>query len=389
MSRSVMPAAAWLSVLCSPMSMAMAAAFCTGLALLHDVARVLRRAEVVRQQVAATAVELVAETALVARLESDIVVGSHMGGAYTSSVERQDGAWLVCVRWADGQRWFAGPELVGAAAAAFGCQRSLGLADGPEPWRMPELDPGALAHAQRAERSAVFVRDNGIALLHLPVGTDRDDFTLGSGCGRVSFAGLDELIVVPGHLWVEPANSPLLLQVDRDTVVVVQGNAYVGRPLQVQGAGRLVLVTTVVEGACAFADLDGDGRWSVGDRLRGAAEFHGPVEGCGNARLGGAAGSADFEVGAALVVAGELMLDRPVAIRGPLVVAHGVTATRPAGELLATSAWTFRTDRERVPGFNVAGPARPGRLSCVGEERPPQPFGSDSKQTLYLGSPTR
>lgn len=380
----------WLSVLCAPMSMAMAAAFCTGLALLHEVARVLRAAEVVRRQVAAAAEDLIAETALADHFEGKAVVDTHLGGQATTSVERLDRGLLVQVRTADRERWYASRELAGAAPRLLGQARSIGVLDA-EPVRgaMPALDPEQLAAAQRAERSAVFVRDSGIALLHLAVGTDREDFRLGSGSPHVSFAGIGELVVVPGHLWIDPAPMPLLLELERDTVVVVQGNLYVGRSVRVHGPGRLLLVTTVVDGACAFADRDGDGRWSAGERVCGAEAFAGPVEGSGGAWFAAAGSNQPFEVGFGLVVAGQLMLDRPVAIGGPLVVARGVTATRPEGALQATVPWTFRTDRELAPGFLVCGGRRPGRLVPVGLRRPDDPFRDDGKQTLYLAAPSR
>jgi hypothetical protein len=368
--------------------MAMAAAFCTGLALLHDVARVLRRAEVLRRQVAAATAELVAEAALASSVEANVEVATHLGGAFTSAVERHPGGWLVQVQSADGASWFASRELVGAAPELLGRQHALLVAE-RRAGSMPTLDAAAVARAQRAERSTAFVRDSGLALLHLAVGTDREDFTLGSGCTNVSLASLDELVVVSGNLWVEAAANPLLLQVERDTVIIVEGNLYLGRPLRRYGPGRLLIVTTVVEGACAFADRDGDGRWSSGDRLYGAGGFAGPVEGSGNVWLGGRGAGDKLDIDVGLVVAGELMLHCAAAVSGPVVAAHGVTRIASAGELEAVGGWLFRTDRERVPGFLTSGPARPGKLHCLGPTRPREPFGSDGNQTLYLATPTR
>jgi hypothetical protein len=248
---------------------------------------------------------------------------------------------------------------------------------------LPQLDQQALAAAVHADVTPTLRRDCGIALLQWAAGTDGDDYVFDRRhtCGH-EVPG--DLLVVPGHLWIEPGERPLEFELARDLVVVVRGNLYVGRSVAVAGGGRLLFAVARDPRACSFADRDGNGRWSSRDVLREDAEFTGPIEGGGSVYLGLTGSRATVALGAGLVVGGELHLMTDARVAGPLIVPHGITATTPGARVVAAGDWVFDPDRERVPGFLKRGGPRPGRLrevASIPAQRPEQP--------LYLPQPAR
>jgi hypothetical protein len=165
----------------------------------------------------------------------------------------------------------------------------------------------------------------------------------------------------------------------------VCGNLYVGRSVRVVGEGRLLFTTVVPEHAAAFADSDFDGRWSSPEAVRGRSQFQGPPEGGGAVYFGLAGATASVHLGAGVVVVGELHVAADSAVAGPLVLAFGVVKPRDrAVRLEAEGAWSFQTERERVPGFAVTGGVRPSRLRPAGG-----PSAKLMEQALYLSAPAR
>jgi hypothetical protein len=138
-------------------------------------------------------------------------------------------------------------------------------------------------------------------------------------------------------------------------------------------------------GSCAYSDRDGDGVWSAGERLVADGEsFHGPLEGGGSAFLGLPGIQRAIQCDAGLVVHGELHLRAPATVVGPLVLGGGVTQNSADGRIVARGAWRFLPEREVVPGMQVAGGPRPGRLRDLGRNQPGM-----RQQTLYQAAPSR
>ncbi|MBX3462056.1 MAG: hypothetical protein KF830_02715 [Planctomycetes bacterium] len=249
--------------------------------------------------------------------------------------------------------------------------------------QLPCLDAAEVSLAPRADQLPAFRQDGGVALLTWESGTDRPDFVFEPRrAADLDAAG--GLVVVCGNLWVEVGSRPLRLALQRDLVVVVRGNLYLGRSIQVDGPGRLVLVASRSRGEPVFADRDGNGRWSPGDVLRGADAFTGPSEGAGNVYLGLPESTAAIRCDAGLVVGGEAHVAAPTRVGGPLVLAHGVTQLKPGGlPLQAAGDWVFAVERERVPGFVTTGRPRPGLLA--------REVASDPRrhEPLYLAAPAR
>lgn len=384
----------WLGAAVSPMLIAVTATFAVAMAMLHEVARVVRRSQEVRHRAGILEAHIAAEGALVRRAAAAADEIAPPPVAVATSIEEGADAVLVEVRLPDGAtHWFEGHELNGAAPMAFGnafgstSAEALARISGGsrlDPTSVPRFDGRALAGAVRADTLPAFRRDQGVALMHWQVGTDGDDFVLGRGRRIDGLAAMGNLIVVPGHLWIEPCPAPLEIHLRSDVVIVVRGNLYVGRSLRVVGGGRLLLATTIPDGASAFADRDCNGRWSAGDVVLGRAAFTGQVEGGGNVYIGHAGSGARIECDAGLFVSGELHARVDSRVSGPLLLAHGVTFAAAAARVCAAGEWRFRPDRERVPGFATTGPARPSLLRYSGDRRPAVP-----KQTLYLSVPAR
>jgi hypothetical protein len=251
---------------------------------------------------------------------------------------------------------------------------------------MPKLDAAAVEGAERAERRLAFRRDPGVALLRWDGGTERDDY-VADRFGRPGWqAPADGIVVVPGHLWVPANRGPVRWYLDRDVTLVVDGNVYAGAGVDVDGPGRLTIVTRVPAGAVAFADADGNGRWSAGDVVRGAPVFAGPLEGGGNLYLGVPGGRPEVAVEALLVVAGEVHVAARVALAGCLAVGYGVTEL-PGGQLRFTECAKLDVHRENLPGLLATGAPRVGLLRRVGPE--PEELAGVRELPLYLGAPGR
>ncbi|MCB9879856.1 MAG: hypothetical protein H6835_19870 [Planctomycetes bacterium] len=375
--------------LASPtMSVAAAgAALLTG--TLWDTMRVLQKAHQVHLAAGEARAAIAAETVLAG------------GGEFASWSEHEVAGVRVAVRSdatgyrvrceSDGvRREYAAQWLAGGGPSVLGRRRwspdpvalaRLGGGEPVEASQFPQLDAKVLVGAAVASQSGGFVRDAGIALQWLDRGTDRDDFVWrGLGDGGARQPGRDGLLVVPGHLWVEPGEEPLLVPLDEDLVVVVQGNIYLGRSLAVRGNGRLLLVAAEARDATLFVDADGDGHWSAGERLLSGARFAGPVEGAGSVYLGlPGRRSAPIQCAAGLVVAGQLHVRVDAEVRGPLCLANGVTDLGGDGRSwrLGDGEWTYRPGRERIPGFATSGEPRPGLLRSI------------LQQTLYPGPAAR
>jgi hypothetical protein len=366
--------------LATPWLLGIALAFTVALGLLHDVANVLRRSSSLDARAAAARAQLVADAAAIAHGDETVPTRTEAGGI-AATVVRDAGVLRVETADARGTTHrFVAPQLGGAAAAAFAlpftAASSVAGATRLPFDELPRLDPTQLQRAVRADSTRVLRREPGVALLHWEAGTDADDFVFAERAG-VDLAEAGELLLVPGHLWVPPGERPLELALSRDCVLVVHGNVYLGRSLRVRGA-RLVIATVVADGAVAFADRDANGRWSCGDRLLSAPGFHGWIEGAGSAWCG-LPTAGPVECDAALVVAGELHVAADTGVRGPLVLANGVTRCARMAQLRARGAWAFAPERERVPGFATRGDARPGllRASAAAADEP-------AKQTLYV-----
>lgn len=228
--------------------------------------------------------------------------------------------------------------------------------------RWPVWDPAALSSAPTARESHGFARDVGVGLRYVAGGTDRDDFVWRDP-SAVAVPPPGGLLIVRGHLWVLPGDAPLRVRLTRDLVVVVEGNIYLGRTLEVTGPGRLLLASRLSDGATAFADLDASGSWSPGDLLLGGREPADPIEGAGAVWLGLPGHARELRCDAGLVVAGQLHLAaRTATVRGPLCVTCGVTAFDGAELSASHDGWNFDGGRDRVPGFQVEGGPRAGWL---------------------------
>lgn len=360
------------------------------------VAHTLARAETVRGAVMAELARLAADAAA---LEVGVDVDAERTVAIGEFVVdvRVVGEAVSCeVRGADriGER-FVGTRLPGAMPDAL--RQRLAAADPDLPNRfgegaaypreaLPRLDAVAVGAAERAERRLAFRRDPGVALLRWDGGTERDDYVadrFGEPGWRVP---ADGIVVVPGHLWVPANRGPVRWHFDRDITVVVEGNLYVGAGVEVVGAGRLTLVTQVPVGSAAFADLDGNGRWSPGDVLRGATAFGGPLEGGGSLYLGVPGGRREVDVDAILVVGGEVHVAARATLSGSLAAEYGITELS-GGELRFGACARLDVHRENLPGLLPVGSPRVGLLRRVAPAA--DELGGVRELPLYLGAPGR
>lgn len=377
----------------APMAMASVTTVCVALGLLHESARVVRRAEVVRAHVDRLAQEIVAEsTTLQAASVGDATRTVRVGEFEVRVVRNVDG-WLTSVSGGgDAPRWFATDLVPGGANAAFGSPctvtrpelmdwlreaRCVGSSE------LPRLASADLAAAMAVDRSDLCVQDPGVALATWPTGTEGSDYVFTARAGEVLSAG--GLFCVPGHLWVQPSTEPWTVRLAHDAVVAVRGNLYLGGSVRVIGGGRLLFYVEPPPGSCSYSDRDGDGVWSPGDRQAVAdGPFRGPLEGGGGAFLGLPGSRRPIQCDAGLVVHGEVHLRVPTAVAGPLVLGEGVTQNSADGRIVATGTWSFVPEREVVPGMVVAGGPRPGKLRDLGRNRPGM-----QQQTLYQATPSR
>lgn len=386
--------ACWRALVDSPLLLAVWTAIALLCGVLVDVAGSLQRAETTRAAAAAALARVAAETVAARHLPNDGGALSARIGDVAVAAERRSGEWVLTADLAGRRSLFRGSELAGASPEAFahavsfvdptivprfdGGQRITNDA-------LPRIDEGQLADAVRADRCVSLRRDRGVALLTWEKGTERDDFVFVPERFGAEFGTTGGLVVVPGHLWIEPGARPLRFSLHEDLVLVVRGNLYVGRSILVDGPGRLVLATARDPDGAVFADLDGNGRWSSGDALRDGAEFAGPQEGCGNVYLGLGVGHGSLRLDASLVAGGEVHLRANAEVAGPLVLAYGVTSIgRARHRLVPEARWAFQVQRERVPGFFTSGPPRVGFLEVLGGES-----AASARQALYLSSPAR
>ncbi|MFO1077669.1 MAG: hypothetical protein U1E73_08075 [Planctomycetota bacterium] len=261
----------------------------------------------------------------------------------------------------------------GAAPAA------LGRVSGAE---VPVPDPAALEHSSRAADHPCFRRDSGIALRHLGYGTDLEDFVLGEAAAALDL-GAPRVILVQGHLWVAPGSVPLRVRCDHDVTVVVEGNFYAGRGIAVAGPGRLVLALRATGGAVAFADRDGDGRWSGGDGAPAGGAFHGAIEGAGSAFFGLPRAADPMTFACGFLVGGYVHARCAAAVEGPFATANPVVPLAAAGRVVPVGLRLYCPEREAVPGFALAGAPRTGLpVPAAGSAQ-------DGERTLYLATPAR
>lgn len=364
----------------------MVAVACLFIGVVEQV-QILERARAINQQRNDLRAHLVAETALVhdaaALSRSWRSEPLHLS-TVTASIAWHGDMAEVKVSAPDCAAVLVSQRLAGGAPTALTAARAAmdrdvleqiggGLRLSPRQW--PKLDRAALAVAETATATHGFRRDSEIALRHLPSGTDRPDFVW-SANGRRARHPADGLLIVPGNLWLDGA-ARLCLDLDHDLTVKVTGNIYVLRSLHVCGRGRLLLVTDASEQAVVFADVDGSGGWSAGDPLHRGATFGGPIEGAGSVYLGLPGGCSALECDAGILVGGELHVAARAHVRGPLLLRFGCTqlgdeaqlappqaqfASTPQAAAKRRGQWVFAAGRDAVPGFEVTGRPRPGRV---------------------------
>ena len=185
----------------------------------------------------------------------------------TADDSMQDGRVVVAF---DGQQVaFDFPILAGGGPRVF-ADPLTALVGGPElpaGWQQPvRRDVADWPNVRLEEATKVaetnlglgLRRDRGIGLLRLQFGTELEDFLLGAGQGAVRIDVLEARFVhVHGHLWVDCGSAPLVIELDHSLTLVVEGNVYLGRSVEVVGEGQLTIVTRQGAGA-AFVDADGN-----------------------------------------------------------------------------------------------------------------------------------
>jgi hypothetical protein len=362
-----------------------------------QVAAALGRAETVRREVAS---ELASLAANAAALE----IGVARPGRHTLAVGEHrvvvevGGRVVACaVRSGDGEvAHFVAPVLPGALPMALAHRFAsvdpravAAVGDGVvvAPEDLPRLAADALAAAPRADRWPGFRRDPAVALMRLEGGTERDDHVVAVPDGAALPVPPAGVVVVPGHLWLTSPSGVLRVGLERDLVVVVEGNLYVAASLVVDGPGRLVLWGRTPPGQTAFADNDGNGRFTAGDRLLGAGGFAGALEGAGGVYFGLPGGSPDLAIGALLVAEGELHAVARTTLHAPAVAKSGLTELG-SGSIRCGESELLDVQRDSLPGLLPSGQPRPGRLLAMA----PLPAGSAAgvpEELLYLGVPGR
>lgn len=249
-----------------PMAMACVTTVCVALGLLHEAARVVRRAEDVRAKVDRLAEEIVAEAATMEAAATGSASSASQVGDREVRVVRSVGGWTTSVASGGGPpRWFGFNLVPGAANPAFGSACTVTRPDLKDWLRearcvatheLPRLAPDALAAAMVVDRSDLCAQDPGLALATWSVGTEGMDYVFLRAAGDVLANG--GLVCVPGHLWIPPSAEPWTVRLARDVVVAVRGNLYVGGSVRVLGEGRLVFYVEPPPGSCAYGDRNGD-----------------------------------------------------------------------------------------------------------------------------------
>jgi hypothetical protein len=308
------------------------------------------------------------------------------GGATASArvAPSEAPAFEVVVRGRRNAMRFRCELLAGQAARALGMPLSL-----RDPRPVPRVDPAprrlgvddfpalvpdlTKVAASPAALGPDVAEDPSIGVLRLRAGTERKDWTLRAGQDGIVRLGVppNGIVLVPGHLWLDRGSGPLVIELARSLTIVVDGNLYLGRSLEVRGPGRLALVARRGE-ADGFADRDLDGCWSPTDgRLRGegSSRPNGPLEGSGSIYLGlpgDAAPEPELVAGATLVAEAELhAIARRVLVRGAVVGAHGLTLGPDCDSCTVDGEAVPVISRERIPGFVTTGRPRPGWLQRI------------------------
>lgn len=390
------PSAGLVRFWLSPISLGALAAGCVAVLVLARAVTEVREANSLRKQVHGLAARVAAEESALAYVQSHGVrdrraVDAGNGLVVETSVQRvEDSQQLrLDARVAEHRYSFLFQRLDGGTPYAFGRPLTLGLdAVVPGDWaggvEAPREELPILVDGLDAARDAVdgiAATDPGLALLRLSAGTDRTDYVLGGGRSAQSPRIPDDgVVVVDGNLWVDCGGQPLELTLVRDLTIVVRGNVYLGRSVRVLGAGRLT-VATDAKGATSFSDLDGNGRWSVGEPLHGADSFRGPLEGGGNVYVGMPREAPEpIELDLGLVCVGVMHVAAAEAtVHGPLAVgAAGVRLHASGGRVVATGKRMPSLRRSALPGFAAIGSPRPSALVPVPGDLP-----------LYSAAPAR
>jgi hypothetical protein len=360
----------------SPAFLAAMVAFAVGIGAVHDALRCVQRSNHVARCSEVLAMRRAAASAIAGVAEPGVP------GCRAAILHDGDETIVEVVGVEGRRRVFAGQRLPGASAAAFGEALTDGAAAtfAPGGAALPVPDRRALAVALRGDVIGNFRREPDLALRHLAAGTDADDYVFAASANQLGAGGAAGLVVVPGNLWLEPGGAPLELELGADVVIAVLGNIYCGRSLRLTGPGRLLLAAIAPPGATVFDDVDGNGRWSSGDRSFEGSPFVGPIEGAGAVHFVRAAGTAPIVCDAGVFAAGRVCVEAPSVVAGPVVATRGI-AWRGGATLAATGQRRYRPAKELVAGFVTDGVARVGSLRELTD-------GPD-KQPLYLAVPAR
>jgi hypothetical protein len=203
--------------------------------------------------------------------------------------------------------------------------------------------------------------DSEVAFLHLPAGTDRLDHTLGTSLDHMTPPPESQVVEVKGNLWVLPSSQPLSIVLHTPLTLIVHGNVYLGRSVEVVGRGPLTIVAHRT--GTTFRDLDGDGTRSPQDPLLGGPGIP-ALEGDGAVYFGlpGLADQPTLCLALNLVAEGEIHVLTAVRHHGALVGGHGLTACNDRARLELTGRCLQDVARTRIPGFATSGAPRPGVL---------------------------
>ncbi len=360
----------------SPVFLAAMVAFAVGIGAVHDALRCVQRSSHMARCSEAAAMQRAAALAIAGVAEPNVA------GCRAAILHDGDETIVEVVGGEGRRRVFAGQRLPGASAAAFGEALTDGAAatSASGDAALPVPDRRALAVALRGDVIGSFRREVDLALRHLAAGTDADDYVFAASANQLGAGGAAGLVVVPGNLWLEPGSAPLELELGADVVIAVLGNVYCGRSVRITGPGRLLLAALAEPGTTAFDDVDGNGRWSVGDRSFNGSPFVGPIEGAGAVHFVRAAGGAPIVCDAGVFAAGRVCVEAPSVVAGPVVTTRGI-ATRHGATLAATGQRRYRPTHELVAGFVTDGVARLGVMREL-TDWPDQ-------QALYLAVPVR
>jgi len=382
--RTISPSRLSLERLLRDHSIPLAAMVSMGLvvASIADASRSLSACAVQQRVFASVRAELAAEEAAFAAAESSITGGRSFASSWgmTVHVERVretcDRLDLAVAPRRGVTVRFACDWLAGSAPACLG--RRLSLAAGMESLSSTDWLRGAeggsadamapLAVPEGAAKTLPGLScDSEVAFLHLPGGTDRPDYTLGTGLDQVAPAREVEVVEVRGNLWVLPAPRPLRFHLRGPLTVVVRGNVYLERSLEVTGRGPLTLVAHRT--GPTFRDLDGDGACSPGEPVMGGPG-NPAIEGDGSLYLGlpRQATRAPLALAPHLVAGGEIHVSTSVVMHGALV-GQGLTRCRDDVHLELTGNGLSDVARSKIPGFATHGDPRPGLLEPVAGSR--------------------